>query len=239
MTSATLIDTYVDVPAPGPAGDDDHPSAVSPTTSTHPPRLKAIIVRLTLSLLVACVIPAVLFYVTLVTLNVWAALVAALTWTYSAIAWRMATKRRMSGLLILTVGVMTLRTVVALASGDTFLYFLQPIITDALLGSLFFISLASARPLVARLASDFYPMNRDLAQRPRIQRLFWRLTLMWALLCVGKALGTLWLLQSQSLETFVLFKSVSILLLNALAVTATVWAAFMVARKEGLLAATA
>ena len=228
MTPATLLDSPVD------------PNAhARPPASTHPPRLKTIIVRLALSLLVACVIPAALFYVTLVTINVWAALVAALTWTYSAIAWRMATKRRMSGLLFLTVGVMTIRTAVALGSGDTFLYFFQPIITDAFVSSLFFVSLASARPLVARLASDFYPMDRDLAQRPRVQRLFWRLTLMWALLCLGKAVMTLWLLESQSLETFVLFKSVSILLLNGLAVTASICAAVMVARKEGLLAAGA
>ncbi len=239
MTSATLIDAPAHRPPLASSPDQSSPAAHPPSASSHPPRLKTIIGRVSLSLLVACVIPAVLFYVTLVTLNVWAALVAALAWTYSAIGWRMATRRRMSGLLFLTVGVMTIRTAVAVGSGDTFLYFLQPIITDAFVSSLFFISLASARPLVARLASDFYPMDRDLAQRPRIQRLFWRLTLMWALLCLGKAAMTLWLLQSQSLETFVLFKSVSILSLNALAVATTICAAVLVARKEGLLPARA
>jgi len=229
MTTSTLLDVSVDRPTPQPTVDSagsDRPAR---------PQLKAVIARLSLSLLVACVIPAVLFYVCLVAINVWAALVAALVWTYSAIGWRMATRRRMSGLLLLTVGVMTLRTAVALGSGDTFLYFLQPIATDVLIASVFFVSLATARPVVARLASDFYPMDEDIAERPRIQRLFWRLTLMWALLCFAKATLTLWLLESQSLETFVLFKSVTVLSLNILAVTVTVVAAVAVARKEGLL----
>jgi intracellular septation protein A len=199
------------------------------------PRLKAIIRRLALSLLIACVVPAILFNFFLFAVNVWTALVAALVWSYSALAWRMATRRRLSGLLILTVSVMTLRTAVALSSGNTILYFLQPIVTDALLSSLFFVSLASARPVVARLAADFYPMDTELALRPRVQQLFWRLTLMWALLCLAKAVMTLWLLESQSLETFVVFKSVSILSINAIAAAATVFAAVLVARKEGVL----
>ena len=62
---------------------------------------------------------------------------------------------------------------------------------------------------------------------------------MWATLCLGKALMTLWLLQSQSLETFVLVKSVSVLSINATAIGVTIGAAVLVARKEGLLGPTA
>lgn len=47
--------------------------------------------------------PGGLFYVCLITMNVWAALVAALAWCYGAIGWRLATRRRMSGLLVPTV----------------------------------------------------------------------------------------------------------------------------------------
>ena len=58
--------------------------------------------------------------------------------------------------------------------------------------------------MVARLAGDFYPMDHELAARPRIRRLFRNLTVLWAVLGLAKATMTLWLLQSQSLETFVL-----------------------------------
>jgi Protein of unknown function (DUF3159) len=199
------------------------------------PHLRAIIGHLALSLLTAMVIPGVVFYVCLVSVSVWAALIAALAWCYGAIAWRMATKRRASGLLALTVAIMTVRTAIALASGDTFLYFLQPVVTDALVATGFFVSLATARPIVARLAADFYPMDSEIAERPRVQRLFWHLTVLWAFVCLCRAGVTLWLLQSQSLVTFVVLKQLSLFALTVVAVTATVSAAVWVARKEDLL----
>ncbi|MBC7680488.1 MAG: hypothetical protein H7233_16100 [Pseudorhodobacter sp.] len=199
------------------------------------PCLLTIIRRVALSLLIACVIPATLFYVVLVVAGVWPAIFAALLWSYGAIAWRGVTRRRPSGLLILTAVVLTGRTALSMVADSTFLYFLQPIISDGLVAAVFLVSLATARPMVARLAGDFYPMDAELALRPRIRRLFWHLTLMWALLCVGKAGMTLVLLNSESLETFVLVKSLLVLGINALAVTATIAFAALVARREGLL----
>jgi hypothetical protein len=185
---------------------------------------------------VACIVPAVLFYVALVTIGITAAVVVALMWTYGAIAWRWATKRPMSGLLILTVSVMTIRTAFTLATGDTFVYFLQPIVSDGLVAAIFLVSLATARPVVARLAADFYPIDVDVARRPRIRRLFWHLTLMWAVVGLAKGGVGLWLLQSQSLVDFVLIKNVAVISLTGAAVVVTVWASLTVARKEGLLA---
>ena len=199
------------------------------------PGLVTVIRRVAMSLLIACVIPAALFYVCVVVADVWVAIFVALAWSYGAIVWRRLTSRRTSGLLILTAIVMTGRTAVALLTDSTFLYFLQPVISDGMVATTFLLSLATARPLVARLAGDFYPMDHELAVRPRIQRLFRNLTVLWAVLCLGKALVSLWLLQSQSLETFVLLKSISVLSLNAVAVAATIGAAVVVARKEGLL----
>ena len=58
------------------------------------------------------------------------------------------------------------------------------------------------------------------------------------MLGLAKAAMTLWLLQSQSLETFVLVKSVSMLAINVLAAFATIGLAALVARKEGLMGST-
>jgi hypothetical protein len=191
--------------------------------------------RVSLSLLIACVIPAALFYAFVVTAGVWVAIFAALAWSYGAIAWRLVTRRRTSGLLILTAIVMTGRTAVALLTDSTFLYFLQPIISDGAVATTFLLSLVSARPMVARLAGDFYPMDHELAMRPRIRRLFWQLTVLWAVLGAAKAAMTLWLLQSQTLETFVVAKSISGLTFNALGIAVTIGVAMVVARKEGLM----
>jgi len=125
--------------------------------------------------------------------------------------------------------------VIALVAHSTFFYFLQPIITDGVVAATFLLSLATARPVVARLAGDFYPMDAELSLRPRIRRLFWHLTAMWAVVCLAKAVAMFWALNSLSLDTFVLVKSISMPASNLTAVAATVGAAVLVARKEGLL----
>ncbi|WP_121257628.1 VC0807 family protein [Nocardioides ferulae] len=201
----------------------------------HRPGLLTVVRRVSLSLLIAVVVPAVLFYGVFVLAGVWAAIVVALGWSYGAIAWRAVTGRRTSGLLILAAVLLTGRTLLSVVADSAWLYFFQPIISDGLVAGLFLLSLASARPMVARLAGDFYPMDHELAMRPRVRRLFRNLTIMWAVLGLAKAGMTLWLLQSQSLETFVLVKSVSMLTINVVAAFATIGLAALVARQEGLL----
>lgn len=203
------------------------------------PRLRSVLRHLGLSLLWANLVPSALFYICFAAGNVWAALIAALVWCYGAMAWRVTTRRRTSGLLWLTAVGLTAKTALTFATGSTFLYFAQPAVNDASVALLFLASLVTARPVVARLAGDFYPMNDDVAKRPRIQRLFWRLTLLWALICLVKALVTVWLLESMPLMTFVAVKSVLTPSIAIMGAIATVVIAFRVARTEGLLHKTA
>ena len=216
-------------------------TTVTPTTpdpaagTPHRPSLVAVLKRVSLSVLIAVVVPAVLFYGVFELAGVWSAIVAALVWSYGAIAWRAVTGRRTSGLLILAAVLLTGRTALSVVADSTWLYFLQPVISDGFVAALFLLSLVSARPMVARLAGDFYPMDHELAARPRVRRLFRHLTLLWAVLGLTKATVTLWLLQSQSLETFVLVKSITVTGVNVLAAVATVGLASLVARKEGLM----
>jgi hypothetical protein len=205
-------------------------------TSSGRPYLKAVVARVALSLWTACVVPALLFSLALLISGVSAAVVTALAWSYGAIGWRWATRRRPSGLLALMVAVLTVRSAVALATGDTFLYFFQPVISDWVIATGFLLSLMTARPVVARLAADFFPMTLDIAGRPGIRRLLWNLTLMWGLVCMVKGAVSLWLLESQSLVTFVLIKNIVIISMTVSGVIVTVTASAYVARKEGLLA---
>jgi uncharacterized membrane protein YwzB len=209
--------------------------AVSPTLDQTRPRLGTVLRRVGLSLTVACAIPAALFFTSYQLFGVWTAILLALCWSYGAIAWRAATGRRTSGLLVLTAVILTGKTVVALVSHSTFFYFLQPIITDGVVAAAFLLSLATSRPVVARLAGDFYPMDVELSLRPRMRQLFWRLTALWAVVCLAKAVTMFWALNSLSLDTFVLVKSISMPAANLLAVFVTVSAAVLVAREEGLL----
>jgi hypothetical protein len=185
----------------------------------------------------ATIIPSLLFYGCLVAGDIWAALIAALTWCYGAMAWRIRTRRPRSALLWITAIGLTAKTALSIATGSTFIYFLQPAINDVLIATLFLVSLASARPLVARLAADFYPMSQDVASRPRVQQLFWRLTLFWAVLCLGRAVATLWLLASTSTVTFVAMKTGLTVTVAVVGAATTVVIASRVARREGLLRA--
>jgi hypothetical protein len=215
------------------------PETTTAAAISHRPRFGAVLRHLGLSLLWANVIPGVLFYVCMATSNVWTALAVALVWCYGSMAWRMTTKRRMSGLLWLTTVGLTAKTAMAFMTGSTFIYFLQPAVNDTIVGLLFLLSLRTARPVVARLAADFYPMTEDVARRPRIQRLFWQLTLVWAFICFVKASTTLWLLDSMSMVRFVEIKTVLTPTIAILGAIATVVIAARVARHEGLLHATA
>ena len=202
-----------------------------------PPSLMQILHRVGVSLLVAVVVPATLFYALLVTAGMTPAIVSAMAWTYAAIAWRYVARKPVSGLLLIMATVLTIRSVFTLSTGNTFVYFLQPLVSDGTIALLFLASLATARPVVARVAADFYPMDVRLAMLPRVRRLFRRLTMMWGSVCLAKGLVGLWLLLSLSTEAFVLVKSISMIVMTAAAVVVTVWGSAVVLRKERLLPA--
>ena len=198
------------------------------------PQLRAVVARAKASLATAVLVPRALFAATLITFDVMAAVAVALAWMVGATCWRQATGRPVSGLLMLTLGVMTVRTGFTLVTGNTFVYFVQPVFADAAVAALFLGSLSTARPLVARLAPDFYPVDAALAARPGIRRLFRRLTLLWGLVVLVKASVTLWLLVSLSTVHYVLVQSSSVIALMLAATLATVALSAVVGRQEGV-----
>ena len=200
------------------------------------PHLRQVLARVAATLATAVVAPAALFATTLVAFNITTAILAALTWTTAAMCWRRATGRPVSGLLLLVWGIMILKTAFTLATGNTFVYFVQPVVVDFTVGAVFLGSLMSARPIVARIAPDFYPINSELAARPGIQGLFRGLTMMWGVVVLVKGSLTLWLLLSLSTVNFVLIKGSAVMTLTLVTVATTVACSIVVARREGLLA---
>jgi hypothetical protein len=130
---------------------------------------------------------------------------------------------------------MSLRTAFTLVTGNTFVYFVQPVFADAAVASIFLGSLLTARPVVARLAPDFYPMDSAVAARPGVRRLFHRLTLLWGVVVIAKGSTTLILLETLSLVDFVLIKSIAIIALTLFGVAATLALSVAVGRQEGLV----
>jgi intracellular septation protein A len=194
-----------------------------------------VLARVGISLITAVFVPALLLWAMLQLFDVTTAVVVALAWMSAAMGWRYATKRPVSGLLLLSLGILTVKTVITLATGNTFIYFVQPVFADAAGATIFLGSLWTARPVIARLAPDFYPMSAAVAARPEMCALFRRLTLMWGLVILVKAGITLWLLKALSTADFVLIKGGAITTLTMTAAVVTVVWSYAVARRQGLL----
>jgi uncharacterized membrane protein len=161
------------------------------------------------------------------------AVTVVLAWMAGAMCWRRATGRPVSGLLLLGLTVMSLRTALTLMTGSTFVYFIQPAIADFVIAAVFLGSLWTARPVVAQLAPDFYPMDPSHAGRPEIARHFRRLTMLWGAVMAAKGVVTLWLLATMSTVDFVVVKSCAIFSITVLASTVTiVWSLFVLRRQE-------
>jgi len=200
-----------------------------------PPRLRVVLGRVGTSLVTAVLVPSALLWTGLVFYNLAIAVVGALVWLVAVILWRWGTHRPVSGLLVLTLAILSARTVLALVTGSPFLYFVQPVFADLLVAALFLGSLFTGRPVVARLAPDFYPMEPAVAARPGVRALFRGLTLMWGVVIVGKASITLTLLIALTAVDFVVVKGAAVALLTLVAVGVTVVWSIIVGGREGLL----
>jgi hypothetical protein len=184
----------------------------------------------------ATLVPAALFYTSLSLFGFGAALAAALCWAYGAMAYRCLLRRPIPSILLLAVIALTVRTLVAAASGSTFIYFLQPIVGTTGVAAVFLLSIAIGRPLVGRLAADFCPLAPDVAARPGVVRLFTRLTALWAGINLASAAATLALLVTLPVATFVVTKTITSLTITSVGIVLTVCWSLRTARHEGLVA---
>ena len=188
-------------------------------------------------LIEATVVPAVLFYASLVIFGIGAAYIAALAWSYAALGRRIVLRFPVPPILVLGVLGITLKTTVAAISHSTFLYFFQPVLVTVGMGLVFLISVWVGRPLIGKLAHDFWPIPPDVAARPGILRLFRDLTLLWAGFNLVSAAVTMTLLMHLPVGTFVAVKQVSGYAMTFAAIFLTVSLSLAAARREGLVPA--
>jgi hypothetical protein len=187
----------------------------------------------------ASLIPTALFYCFLVLIGLGAAFVAALVWSYAALGLRLARHRPVPPLLVLGVIGITVRTSLAVASGSSFVYFVQPIMGAAVMAAVFVVSIVIGRPLVQHLALEFWPVPADVMARPAVANLFRGLTLLWAGVNAVIALTTMALLLVLPLATFVAVKQIASLVITGVGIAVTIDAAVRTARREGIIAQAA
>jgi uncharacterized membrane protein len=220
------------VPYPAPLVQCDSTYS-SPTKSRV---LGAVGRRLLPHVIEATVIPTMLFYTAFATRGAVTAFVVALAWSYVAIVRRLVARRSIPTIVLLASIGITLRTLFALASGSTFVYFFQPVLGTVVLSLVFWASIATGTPLVARFAHDFCSIAPDVEARPAIVLLYRRLTHLWAGLNLMIAGLALVLLLTMPFSTFIAVKSCMATSLTATGIALTVMASVRVARSEGVLA---
>jgi hypothetical protein len=181
----------------------------------------------------------VLFYVCLMAIGLEAAYLSALAWSYAALGRRLASRRPVPPLLVLGVIGITVRTLVAVVSRSSFVYFFQPVLATVAMGFVFLISIPIGRPLIGRLAGEFWPITADEAARPGILRLFRNLTLLWAAVNFASAALTLSLLVSLPLAAFLPVKQLAGFGLSGMAIFVTITLSLRAAHREGLVASPA
>jgi uncharacterized protein DUF3159 len=151
--------------------------------------------------------PLFLFLVFIRLTGVWGAMIAGMVWTYGLLMFRVVRKERVPGILVLGSMTLTARTALAFLSGSSFVYFLQPSLSTALIAGSFLLSVPLGRPLAERLARDFVPMPEDVMANRHVRRFFLQISLLWGFMQLLNAAVTVWLLTSQSLTTFLVAKT--------------------------------
>ncbi len=167
-------------------------------------------------------IPVGLFLLMLHLLGLWGAMLVGLGWSYTAVLRRVLTHKPVPGILILGAVTLTARSVLAFATGSSFVYFLQPTLGTALVATAFLLSVPLGRPLAQRLATDFCPIPPHVMANAHVRRFFLQISLLWALTGFLNATLALWLQVSQSVGTFVLVKSLSSAGLTIIAIVVSV-----------------
>lgn len=210
--------------------------ATSTDTGVHGLHLRDVVLKHVIPRVVeATLIPSAIFYTVWHFVGIWPALFAALAWALGLIARRIATKRPVPGLLVISVLGLTTRTFISIWTGSTFIYFLQPVIGTTVIAMTFLGSVLIGRPIVNRLAADFCPLSEEAANRKGVLRLFRQLTIFWAAVLLTHAAIGLTLLLTVSVNTFVTVKTVTGPSLTIAAVVATIIWSSKVAHREGLM----
>lgn len=203
------------------------------------PLLMAVTRRGLPNLAESTLVPAVLFFVLVTTTNAFIAMAAVLVWAYGSILRRVFSGTRIPAILVLATMGLTVRTLVGLVSGSTFVYFVQPVATTIVLAVVFLGSALIGRPVIGRLAHDFCPMDEGLADRPAVARLFGGLTVLWAGVHLITALTTLGMLIAMPVAMFVAVKTVTCFAISVAAVVVTIWWALRIVHSERLVFAAA
>lgn len=199
-----------------------HAPKVTMTETVHMPPLRSLAIGAVPRLVEGVLAPTAIFLLLLHFFGVPAAIVGGFLWSSSVIVIRRMLGRRIPALVIVGLSVLLVRTALSLATGSSFLYFLQPTLGTAVAGVVILGSAVLGQPVVLRIARDFCPLPEDTMDDAHLRRFFLGISLLWGITQLINAGVTLWLLVSQSVGTYVVARTAMSWGLTAAVIAVTV-----------------
>jgi hypothetical protein len=131
----------------------------------------------------------------------------------TVVIWLTAVARKLltgciPGLLLISGLVLTLQTVLVLATGSTLLFLLQFPVANLALCILFARTAPTGKPLVAQLAAEVVALRQPGAALPGLDRFFRGVTWLWAGIFAASAVGLAALLVVEPATVFLLLSTV-------------------------------
>lgn len=157
-------------------------------------RVGKVIGNALLMLTESVLIPTLILYIAMRTVGAGAGLIGVIGWCLLSMGARWVRGKRVPSTMLLVIGILVLRTGVALAFSSVWIFLLQPVAASVLMALLFIGSALIGRPVTQRLAQDFVHLPERLLTDRRVRRMFVEVALIWGLsrvLDAGLSLGSL------------------------------------------------
>ena len=157
----------------------------------------------------------------------------------TAMVWLTAAARKVlagsvPGLLMISGLVLTLQTILVLATGSVLLFLLQFPVANLALCILFARTAPTGRPLVGRLAAEVVALRQPSAAHPGIDRFFRGVTWLWSGIFAASAIGLVILLVVEPVPVFLLLTTVVTVAGTAAGILLSVWWFIRMLRRCGL-----
>ena len=138
------------------------------------------------------------------------------------------------GLLAISVMLLTVQTIVVLATGSLWIFLLHFPVANLCLCALFARSASGPNPLCARLAAEMIALRQPATHQPGLHRFFQRATVLWAVIFLLLAASLAVLLATEPTPTFILLSSLATISFVAAGTGASIIWFMRVLRRLGL-----
>ena len=200
-------------------------------TSFALPRLSVLVKQGAPRLLEGVVAPLVVFYGALALLGLRGALMAAVSWVYLGVLWRLVRRQPVPGTMIMAAIAITIRTLIGLWTGSPVAYFIQPELGTICISMALLASVRMRRPLVQRLTLDYVHLPSFVLRHERVRTFFARITLLWAFVLLVNSTMSIWLLLHESVGDYLIIRTIAVAVVSGLAFLGSVWAFRRVLRR--------